>query len=124
MAIEFSLRAPGAMHAWLGGAVRGLLTVTIDGRQSAAVRHVLNNDGGYIDAGTRWLSAGRHVVTIAYKQGGWHPGSGGGGLPRVALGPFILTRANETRSVAYVPASSWRTLCGRSLDWIEAFRQH
>jgi hypothetical protein len=36
------------------------------------------------------------------------------------LGPLVLVSTADSREVTRVPAARWHTLCGKSLDWIEA----
>ena len=45
------------------------------------------------------------------------PGSGG---PQFAFGPVALTRESDDGPVVTVPPAKARTLCGKTLDWIES----
>ncbi len=63
------------------------------------------------------LRAGRHRLMLRYDGADLHPGSGG---TQFGLGPLILSRGPEDVPVVYVPSAEARTLCGRTLDWIEA----
>ena len=52
--------------------------------------------------------------------GNLEPGNGGGAR---LIGPLALTPADPTAlPLETVAADDWRSLCGRSLDWIEAVR--
>ena len=81
------------------------------------MREELDWPGNYTDLGTIPLSAGRHLVAIDYRTGGWHPGSGG---TPYSFGPAFLTRGNARDPVKIVPLSDARSLCGKRLDWVEA----
>ncbi len=66
------------------------------------------------------LKRGRHQVTVV-RTGGTLA-AGNGGMNRV-LGPVALTAPDPgALPVREVPASQWRSLCSRSVDWIDAIR--
>jgi hypothetical protein len=84
------------------------------------VQHEQNPRGQYAAAGSIALSPGPHTITL--QRPGRHlfyPGDGGRDRQ---LGPIVLDPASDTRTVRRLPLSGWRSLCGRSLDWIEAIR--
>jgi hypothetical protein len=67
------------------------------------------------------LGRGRHSITVARGGGDLHPGNGDGQLR--LLGPLRLTSVDPTAApVRYVRPGRWRTLCHRTLDWIEVVR--
>jgi hypothetical protein len=109
----------GIYRAWLGGDWYGLASVSVDGLKVGSKREDLNWPGLYTDLGSVKLSAGSHVVTLSYRTGGWHPGSG---ATPYAFGPLVLSRGDLRKRVFTVPASRARSLCGKRLDWIEALR--
>ncbi|MGZ6729431.1 MAG: hypothetical protein ACXVFC_09040 [Gaiellaceae bacterium] len=112
-----TLSKPGVYTAWLGGDWFGNASISVDGKPVGSMREELDWPGNYIDLGRISLSAGRHLVAIGYRTGGWHPGSGG---TPYAFGPAYLTRENAREPVRTVPASDARSLCGERLDWVEA----
>ena len=102
---------------WLGGSVRGLVELFVDGRKIGAVRHQLNNDGQYLDLGSTELAPGIRNVELRYRAGGWRPGSSG---EAPGLGPLLVTPDSIDSPVRYLPAAKARRLCRRELDWVEA----
>jgi hypothetical protein len=107
----------GRYGLWLGGSFRRQLEVSVDGHTIGTRRHQLNHPGDYTPFGKVDLAAGRHVVTLRYRTANLLPGSGG---PPFALGPLVVARHTEELPVTYLQPSDARTLCGRSLDWVEA----
>jgi hypothetical protein len=112
-----TLPKAGVYTAWLGGDWFGNASISVDGRHLGSMREELDWPGNYTDMGSLPLSAGRHLVKLDYRAGGWHPGSGG---TPYAFGPAALTPEDAREPVQTVPLSAARTLCGERLDWIEA----
>ena len=66
------------------------------------------------------LPAGTTRLTLRYDGPDIHPGSAGGGTG-FGLGPLVVGRADPAGlPVTYVRQAQARTLCGKSLDWVEA----
>jgi hypothetical protein len=101
---------------WLGGSIRGRVTVTIDGRRVGAIERQLQNAGQWLRLGTNTIGAGTHRLSLSVSLGSLSPGTGGGLFP---LGPLLLQPDRPTRLLA--PRTP-RALCGRTLDWVEALR--
>jgi len=78
---------------------------------------MLNNTGQYTPFGRLSLSAGSHQLLLDYSGPDLRPGSGG---PQFAFGPVALTRKSDDGPVLTVPPAKARTLCGKTLDWIES----
>jgi hypothetical protein len=114
-----TLPSAGRYTAWLGGSWAGLASASVDGRRIGARRAELNWPGNYTDLGSTALSAGRHVVELTYRPGGWRPASGGG---TDAFGPLVFSRVDAREPVLTVRPDRGLTLCGKRLDWIEAVR--
>jgi hypothetical protein len=117
--IESSLSIPkaGRYGVWLGGAFRGRVELSIDGRVTRVARHELSHAGPWVPMGHVSLGPGLHRTVLRYDQGNLHPGSGG---PPFPLGPFALARETIDDQITYVPANQARRLCGKRLDWVEA----
>jgi hypothetical protein len=115
---EVSVSRPGDYEAWLGGSVRPAVSLWVDGERVGEVRHQLNNSGQFVGFGTVALAPGSHRIEFRFAGADLHPGSGGRGGP---IGPVALSRGEAADSrLVRVPASDFRTLCGREWDWIEA----
>jgi hypothetical protein len=107
----------GEYRVWAEGSFGRPVTVKVDGRELATIGDRLNNRLTAEDFGTVTLEPGRHTVEIS--QGGGSPAPGNGGLNRL-IGPVALVPADEDLSVRTIDADDWRTLCGQTVDWVEA----
>lgn len=118
-AATIEVTVPKADHyaIWLGGAISGPVTVAVNGTPIGTARYELQEDGQYVPFGSIGLEAGRYRLSVSYNGGDWRPGSGG---PPATVGPLVLEREEPEHPPFTVPLSSARTLCGRTLDWIEA----
>ena len=116
-----SLDVPaGARYTvWLQGSFGRPTVVRIDGRRVGSAKHELNPRGQYARIGEVTLTPGTHSIQISRGTGNLYPGDGGRNR---LIGPLVLDPATDTRTVKQLPASRWRDLCGRSLDWVEAIR--
>jgi hypothetical protein len=114
---EVSVGRPGDYEVWLGGSVRPAVSLWVDGERVREVRHRLNNSGQYVGFGSVALAPGSHGIEFRFAGADLHPGSDGRGG---AIGPVALSRGEAADSrLVRVPASDFRTLCGREWDWIE-----
>jgi hypothetical protein len=107
----------GRYGIWLGGSFRDRLEVDVDGRRVATLRNQLNYGGQYTELAEVTLRPGAHDVALRYGGPDLHPGSGG---VQFGMGPLVLSRTTAEVPVTYVPAANARSLCGHSLDWVEA----
>ncbi|HST16728.1 MAG TPA: hypothetical protein VLK36_03605 [Gaiellaceae bacterium] len=114
------LPAGGTYGVWVGGSFKGTVEVDVDGRRVGAARDRLNWPGTFSPLGSVRLPAGRHTLQFRYAGASWRPGSGG--EPPFGVGPIALSRATDDRRVTYVNPADAESLCGRSLDWVEALR--
>jgi hypothetical protein len=114
-----TIQSPGGRQSfWAGGSVRSGLELRVDGRRVGAVDRELNNSGLYIPMGTAQLSAGPHRVELVYAGPGLGAGSAG---PPFPLGPLVWgPGAAADTKITYVSAADARSLCGQSVDWVEA----
>ena len=101
-------RDPGqrAVRDLAGGAFRGPLELSVDGRRVARLRHQLNHDGQYTRLTELDLASGTHSLELRY--GGPHPPPGSGGA-QFAMGPLVLST-----TTANVPVTDG-AVTGRSL---------
>ena len=65
------------------------------------------------------LSAGVHDVVLRYSAANVSPGSGGEPFP---VGPLVLGRDAIGRPLVSLPSREAGSLCGKTLDWVEAVR--
>jgi hypothetical protein len=89
----------------------------------ADARHQLNWPGEYNPLAVVRLARGDERLTLRYDGPDVRPGSAGSGTG-FGLGPLIVGRDDPAdTSVTNLRPAQARTLCGKSLDWIEAVRQ-
>jgi hypothetical protein len=117
---RFRTSAPGIYSFWVGGMWRARLEVWVDGRPLGGARNVAAWPSNFVELGRTRLDAGPHVVQFRYSGPDLHPGSAG--PPAFGLGPFAVAEGTQDRRVTYVEPMKARTLCGQSLDWVEALR--
>ncbi len=106
----------GTYSVYLGGSFARTVTVSIDGHRSGSLRGALSEEGQWVPLGSLRLAAGSHEVSLRYSGSGLRPGSGAGPF---VLGPLALSLNEPERLLDVAPADA-RSLCGKSLDWIEA----
>jgi hypothetical protein len=107
----------GSYGAWIGSEFRGRVEVGVNGAGLGAARHQLKPEQ-FTLLNERRISPGPQTASLDYSGPDLRPGSGG--RPWFGLGPLVLSRSTAERPVLYVPARSAGSLCGRSLDWVEA----
>jgi hypothetical protein len=112
-----SVPAAGRYGFWLAGSFRRRIELSVDGQKLATAQHHLNHPGVDTPLGEAELTAGPHGIVLRYSAANLSPGSGGSPF---ALGPLVLSRFTADRPVTYVRPAGARSLCGKSLDWIEA----
>jgi hypothetical protein len=116
--LEARVSRRGRYGVWLGGTFRSRLRIAVDGRTVAIRRHELNWPWQMTPFGSVDLVPGTHRITVDYHGPDLHPGSGG--EPPTGTGPLVLGPTAADLPVTYVAPSRAQTLCGKSLDWIEA----
>jgi hypothetical protein len=119
LARSVELAATGTYSLWLGAEFRGRVRLAVDGERVGEARHQLTPEHFTLIAERR-LGGGLHETRLDYGGTDLHPGSGG--RPWYGLGPLVFSRSTAARPIVYVEVSRARTLCGRSLDWLEALR--
>jgi hypothetical protein len=106
----------GRYEVWIGGSFRRTLEISIDGhRLTTGGRQI--RAGEYSPLGDVELRSGSHDVVLRYTAASLSPGSGGAPFE---LGPLVLSRSTADVPVTYVRPSDAHSLCGKSIDWIEA----
>jgi len=118
---DLTVPAEGEYAVWVGGSTRGTTTVRVDGKQTGEVRGRLNNQGGMMRFGHARLAKGTHRVELTYGDDGLAPGQRGQQTQPLPLGPLVLAPREPPLKPFSVPAGRADELCGRRLDWIEAY---
>jgi hypothetical protein len=118
MTSSFVTTSPGVYGVWVAGTFAATLSATIDGRPVGSAHGDLNWPGTFTTLGSSELSAGTHSLVLTYSGPNWRPGTTD--TPAFGLGPFAIAEGSDDRPVTYVPAADAQSLCGKSLDWVEA----
>jgi len=116
--VEASFRVPsaGRYELWLGGDVDRPLKVLIDGRLVGAPAQQSGDDGTTVHVTDLYVSAGKHLLQLVRGGGDLRPDDNGS----TAIDGVILEPVGaEAEPVGSIAPAQWRTLCGRSLDWLE-----
>ena len=116
------ITAARTFELWLGGSFARGFRVSVDGHHVGSVSNEIFDINGYALIARVRLSAGVHTIAITYPPADvWLPGSGNNNLTTLSailLEPVRWPHAGMVR----VPPARARSLCGRSLDWIEVVR--
>ena len=112
-----SVLQPGRYALYLRESFRNEVDVLADGKRIFSGREQFNWPGNYTPLGEADLGAGQHAVVIRYGGQDWRPGSGGA---QRSFGPLVVGPSLGDLPVTYVDAKDAETLCGKTLDWIEA----
>jgi len=113
---SITVKSPGRYELWLAGDVDRPLHVLIDGRLAGAPSQQSGDDATMIYVGTVSLTAGKHSLRLLRGGGDLSPDDAGS---TVIDGVVLEPVSNERESVQTIAPGAWRTLCGRSLDWVE-----
>ena len=112
-----SVQTTGRYGFWLEGSFRRHVDLFVDNRKEASAQDRLMHPGVDTPLGQAVLAAGLHGIVLRYSSASLSPGSAGSPF---ALGPLVIGRFTANRPVTYVKPANARSLCGKSLDWIEA----
>ena len=112
--LQIPVTAPYSI--WLGGAFRDRLEIEVDGTSVGSDRNELNHPGQYTPLGRSSSPPVAHAHAPLLGPD-LRPGSGGA---QFFLGPVVLATTTADLPVTFVRPADARTLCGKSLDWIEA----
>ena len=120
LATHVRIQRAGRYTVWAGGSFLGRLSLAVDGRHVASLRHELNNTAQYTPLATRVFESGRRDLHLTYEtRPDLRPGGAGPAWP---LGPLVVSRAVEPLRVRSVAHDQARRLCRRRLDWVEVVR--
>jgi hypothetical protein len=118
--VRLAVPATGNYQIGIDGSFRSRLALLVDGHAVASDRNVQNWPSNYEPLATVHLLEGAHRLEFRYDGPDANPGSAGTGY--FGLGPVIVGRAGPDLPVTYVKPANARSLCGKSLDWVEAVR--
>lgn len=116
---RITVHAAGRYAVWAQGSFSRRISILVDGKPAGHVQHMLNPRWTYTFAGSVSLQPGVHTVELVRARGNLAPGDGGRDR---SIGPVVFDPSGRVRTVQQVPASGWRQLCGRRLDWVESIR--
>jgi hypothetical protein len=116
---SFEVEKGGPYGVWLGGSLRGDAKIEIDGKEIGSAGTELDQADEYRQLGSVKLQPGRHTIALTYTAASpLAPGAGGEPFP---IGPLVVSPATAADAkVEIVDTAAARSLCGRSLDWVEA----
>jgi hypothetical protein len=116
---SFTVPKAGSYGVWIGGSSRGDVKVEIDGEEAGSEGIEVDHAGEYRQVGTVRLRPGGHTITLTYDEASpLVPGGGGEPFP---IGPLVVSPATAADAkIEFVEPDEAHTLCGRSLDWVEA----
>ena len=120
LTLPFSVREGGTYGVWVGGSFSSTLTAKLDGHQVGQQRNQTEWPGNFLNFGSAHLTRGSHTLVIKHSGPDWGPGSAA--HQSFGLGPFVIAQGTDDRGVTYVQPKAARSLCGKSLDWVEALR--
>jgi hypothetical protein len=116
----FSLPAGGAWDVWVQGQLMPAVKVSVDGHPSRSIAGQLSGNSLVPDTvppSSMQLAAGEHSISVSRSGFTLAPGDGG----RAVLDAIFLTptHASPAGVLSVVSPARWRTLCGRSYQWVE-----
>jgi len=120
LSAEFTVPAGGVWDVWLQGQIMPTVTVGVDGHPLGSIGAQLGGNSVVRNTTSPLavsLSAGRHRLSIA--RGGFSLAPGAGGSADL-YGVFLTSAgAPSQQPLVMVAPARWRSLCGRSYQWIE-----
>jgi hypothetical protein len=118
--LDLSLVVPadGVYDFALAGSWVVPLELTVDGRRLAPVAPQLNWTATLGELRTLKLDAGRHTVQLRLLGSSWRPGATA--VAPNPLGPLVVGQVPGSGGLLAVAPARAQSLCGRSLDWVEA----
>ena len=111
-----SVSTSGDYTVWLQGTFSRRVIVRINGQTVGTIRRQIGTAGQFLKVGTVRLQAGEQRVDIIRPASYYAPGNVVGGE---LLGPLVLVRGDSPPAVQQIAPSKARSLCGKSLQWLE-----
>jgi hypothetical protein len=118
--LRTSLEVPraGTYTMWVQGHLTEKMTVAAGGHQVGAIEQQIGPGTLFTDVGRVHLPAGRVSVVLTRSGPSRLVPSG----PEDTLGEIAISRNGAPPAAHTIPPSRGRSLCGRSLQWIEIVR--
>lgn len=123
LSATFALPASGAWDLWVQGQIMPIIHLEVDGSATASIAGQLSGNSLVPDTVPPTqlrLAAGAHRLSVTRPGSTLSPGDGG----RAVLDAVFLTPAQAAPqgTLRVAAPSQWRTLCGRSYQWVELVR--
>jgi hypothetical protein len=109
----------GSYQVWLDAAVVRRFDVWVAGEHIGYAQNQLGPPQQFVHVGQVTLAPGLHQVKIVPATGSVRPGQD---ATTQLIGPVMLVQAPDPPPVRVINPSGARSLCGRSLDWLEIVR--
>ncbi len=110
---------PGRYQVWVEGSISRRMRFRVDGRYVGTVEDESGQGARPIHVGSVTLAAGATTIDIVRPSATLAPGNP---ITGDLLGPVVLTRSDQPPAVAEIAPGQARSLCGRSLEWLEVVR--
>jgi hypothetical protein len=120
LSLAFTVPSSGVWNVWVQGQIMPTVDLSVDGRRLSSIAGQLSGNSLVPDTvppvAVR-LAAGEHRVSVTRPGFSLSPGDGGAAV----LDAILLTpaRSDPQGPLRAAVPSSWRTLCGRSYQWVE-----
>ena len=115
--VPFTLQRGDRYSIWLAGSTRDDVDVLVDGLRIGGAGYHLNNQGQFVELAEAAIGPGAHTLELRFARPRLRPGVDG---PDYGVGPLVVSVAVPPRAVSVFPSARASSLCGRTLDWVEA----
>ena len=112
------IKQGGRYQVWLEASLAQPVRVIVNGRHVGTLGYELGPPGQFVPLGKVSLEPGRSSIQIVRPGDDFRPGNGSTGL----LGPLMLVPDRSPPTVSQIAPQQARSLCGRTLDWLEIVR--
>jgi hypothetical protein len=120
---EITAPRSGSYQVWFDGDFSQKFTVSVDGHQVGSIINQLGPLQQATKIATIQLTAGRHTVTISRPAANsLLPGADDPNPNNRAVGPLMFVNNSPNYTVSTIAPKQAKTLCGKSLDWLEIIR--
>lgn len=117
----FKIQTAGTYTVWIGGSFNSTLIAKVDGKEVGQSMNQTEWPGNFLKFGKIFLTRGFHTLRLKHRGAGLWPGTAA--FEPFGTGPFALAQGTDASTVSYVQPKDARSLCGKSLDWVEALRR-